>query len=180
VLGCASLAQTPDPDDWQKAPDSTEEQAWQALRQLPEACCLGLALPRFLLRVPYGKNTDPVEQFVFEEMPEGTSHENYLWGNPAIACVYLLGRAFSHNGWDFHSGVLQEIDGLPLHVFQRGGESQVQPCAEAWLTDRAAEAILHKGLMPLLSVRGRDAVRLPGLLSVASPAKLLAGRWSTG
>jgi type VI secretion system protein ImpC len=177
VLGCASLAQTPDPDDWLPGQDSGAEQAWQALRHLPEAGHLGLALPRFLLRSPYGKDADPVEQFAFEEMAGGSFHENYLWGNPAVACVYLLGRAFNHSGWDFHPGALQEIEGLPLHVFAQDGDRQMQPCAEAWLTDRAAEAILRQGLMPLVSVRGRDAVRLPGFLSVASPAQLLAGRW---
>jgi hypothetical protein len=52
----------------------------------------------------------------------------------------------------------------------------VQPCAEAWLTDRASEAILGQGLMPLLSVKGRDAVRL-GRFPLAGPGKPLARRW---
>src|SRR5207248_5990108 len=43
--------------------------AWQALRQLPEAALLGLAVPRFLLRLPYGENTQSIDKFSYEEMP---------------------------------------------------------------------------------------------------------------
>src|SRR5271156_5223261 len=72
IVGCASLAQSPDPDDWTLA--TTEGDSWTALRQLPEACYLGLVLPRFLLRLPYGKATDAVERFDFEEMPGVPTH----------------------------------------------------------------------------------------------------------
>src|ERR1039458_4517384 len=69
----------------------TEEAArqWEQFRQLPEACWIGLAMPRFLLRLPYGKKTDPLECFDFEEMPGVPNHQEYLWGNPAFACVQL-------------------------------------------------------------------------------------------
>jgi type VI secretion system protein ImpC len=177
VVGCESLAVTPDPDDWRRRATPEEDEAWAALRRLPEASYLGLALPRFLLRLPYGKETDPVEGFDFEEMPEGPDHEKYLWGNPALACVYLLAEAFNQYGWEFRPGVIQEIDGLPLHVYREAGDSQMKPCAEGWLTHRAAEAILAKGPMPLQSVKGRAAVCLPRFQSLASPAKSLAGRW---
>jgi type VI secretion system protein ImpC len=178
VLGCRSLATTPDPDDWQEPADAEGKAAWAALRQLPEAGYLGLAFPRFLLRQPYGKDSDPIEQFAFEELPAGADHEGYLWGNPAVVCAYLLGQAFSNYGWGLRPGVFQEVDRLPVHVYPIDGESQVKPCAEAWLTVRAAETILGKGVMPLLSVQGQDAVRLGRFQALADPAKPLAGRWS--
>src|SRR5262249_35019174 len=68
LLGCASLAETPDPADWQPTADPEGQETWARLRQLPEAAYLGLALPRFLLRLPYGKDTDPTDQFAFNEM----------------------------------------------------------------------------------------------------------------
>jgi type VI secretion system protein ImpC len=177
VVGCDSLAHAPDPDDWHGRATPEDDEAWETLRRLPEAAYLGLAFPRFLLRLPYGKGTDPIEQSDFEEMPGGCEHERLLWGNPALACTCLLGEAFRRYGWGFRPGVVQELDGLPLYVYQEAGESQVQPCAEAWLTDRASEAILGQGLMPLLSVKGRDAVRLSRFQSLAGPRKPLAGRW---
>ena len=177
LLGCASLSTNPDPDDWTTVADTAARAAWSALRKLPEASFLGLALPRFILRLPYGQATDPVQRFDFEEMETLPMHEDYLWGNPCFACVYLLALAFSQYGWDFQPGVIQEIAGLPLHVYKVQSGSRATPCAEAVLTQRAAEAILDRGLMPLLSFAHQDVVRLVRFQSVADPPTPLLGRW---
>jgi type VI secretion system protein ImpC len=177
VLGCESLAKTPNPDDWQQQTDTKDSQAWEELRKLPDAAYLGLALPRFLLRLPYGADTDPAEQFEFEEMIEVPDHDDYLWGNPSFACVYLLAQAFTHHGWNFRPGIIQDIEGLPLYIYKEEGESRVKPCAEIVLTERAAEIILDKGLMPLLCFRNQDKIRLARFQSIADPLASLAGRW---
>jgi type VI secretion system protein ImpC len=178
IVGCDSLAATPDPDDWLQSVDSSELEAWNALRKLPEAAHVGLALPRFLLRLPYGRETEPIDTFAFEEFENARpAHEAYLWGNPAFACVYLLAVAFCQNGWNLRPGVIREISGLPLHVYETDGESILKPCAEVLLTERAAERILEHGLMPLLSLQGSDVVRLARFQSLADPLKPLAGRW---
>ena len=178
VVGCASLADSPDPDDWRAAPAVADAEAWRALRRLPEAATLGLALPRFLLRLPYGADTDPVDGFDFEETPGEPPHESYLWGNPAFALAYLLAEAFSREGWSLRPGDVQGINDLPLHVFETGGERQTKPCAEVLLGERAARAILERGVMPLLSFKDRDEVRLARFQSLSDPPARLAGRWS--
>jgi type VI secretion system protein ImpC len=178
LLGCQSLVEAPDPRDWHRSPDAGSREAWKMLRRLPEVVYVGLALPRFLLRLPYGAETDPIEQFDFEEMGAMPEHDHYLWGNPSFACVCLLAQSFSQSGWDLWPGSIQDIEGLPLHVYKVGGESQITPCAELVLTERGAEAILDKGLMPLLSFRNQDTVRLARFQSLAHPPLPLAGRWS--
>jgi type VI secretion system protein ImpC len=105
MVGCPSLAEATDPDAWRLDPALAG--LWQQLRQLPQARFLGLALPRFLLRLPFGKDTTGFDAFAFEEMPAGSAHESYLWGNPhcrspcswdrplprkAGACVRALSR----------------------------------------------------------------------------------------
>jgi type VI secretion system protein ImpC len=176
-LPCDSLVKTPDPRDWRKPRDAEADAAWAALRRRPEAAFLGLATPRLLLRAPYGPESGAAETFSFDEAPAGARHDDYLWGNPAAACVYLLGEEFTHHGWDFRPGEAQEIGGLPLHVYEDGdGERQALPCAEVVLADRAAEAVLHRGLMLLRSIRGQDAAQL-AVASVADPPRPLAGRW---
>jgi type VI secretion system protein ImpC len=178
IFGCGSLADTPDPDDWHQPIAHEDREAWRALRQLPEASYLGLAAPRFLLRLPYGRETEPVERFAFEEAQEQLEHEAYLWGNPAFAGVYLLAEAFSQDEWELRPGVIQNIEGLPLHIYREGGASVTKPCAETWLTERAVECIMDAGLMPLVSMKNQDVVRLARFQSLADPPRALAGRWN--
>jgi type VI secretion system protein ImpC len=150
---------------------------WERLRQLPEASWIGLAMPRWLLRLPYGKKTDTVESFDFEEMPGYPDHQAYLWGNPAFACVQVLAEAFVNDGWKMRPGAGAQIDGLPLHVYEAEGEQQVKPCAEVFLTEREIDWILDRGYMALASIRDRDAVRLVRFQSIAKPLARLSGRW---
>ena len=107
-------------------------------------------------------------------MPPNPEHETYLWGNPALLCGYLVGNAAADGTLDNAFAEGGEVGGLPLHTFRRDGETQVQPCAEAWLSERAAEAILSRGIMPVLSIRGRDAVQLLTLRSLSNPPGPLA------
>lgn len=151
--------------------------AWDMLRQLPEAAYLGLSLPGFLLRLPYGQHTDPTELFDFEEMPLPV-YDQYLWGNPAIACTALIGEAFSASGWEFRPGMVQDIENLPLHIYKTEGESHVTPCTGTLLTEDAVEAIMDMGLMPLISLKSRDKVRLARFQSIAAPQSPLSGRWN--
>jgi type VI secretion system protein ImpC len=89
-----------------------------------------------------------------------------------------LAQSFSENGWQFRTMLHSTLDGLPLHVYKQNGESVLQPCAEALLTERAAEQILEAGLMPLVSLKGKDVARLVRFQSIAEPLQALAGRWN--
>jgi type VI secretion system protein ImpC len=175
LLGCASLAATPSPRDWKPSHDLA---GWSKLRHVPAAQSVGLVLPRFLLRLPYGEKTSPLESFDFEEFPDLPGHEEYLWGNPAFALALLLGQSFSQSGWDMRPGEFSELEGLPLHVFRGDGRSDIKPCAEVLLTEEGVERTLTEGLMPLVSFKSSDKVRLGSFRSIADPARPLAGRWA--
>ncbi len=149
---------------------------WQALRHAPESHWIGLTLPRFLLRLPYGKKTSPVESFEFEEMPE-SDHAAYLWGNPAFACAYLLGKTFLHEGWDMRPGAIRQIGDLPLHVYQEDGEPTAKPCAETLMTEKQSGLLMEQGFMPLASLKGTDSILLVRFQSISDPAAALGGRW---
>ncbi len=176
LVGCASLAETPDPDDWTE-PSGSGAEAWTALRRLPEARYVGLALPRLLLRLPYGKETNAVEAFDFEELSSPPAHEEYLWGNPALALALLLGEAFLEDGWGLRPGSAQEISGLPFALVEEDGEKHAVPCAETLFTVRSMQAVTAKGLMPLLTMKGTDTVRLATFQSISEEDAELAGRW---
>jgi type VI secretion system ImpB/VipA family protein len=173
LVGCRSFGEQTNPDDWSEGSSGGFE-ALAALRRMPETAHLGLAMPRFLLRQPYGKGSDPIESFRFEEMATIPEHESYLWGNPAFLFGLLFADAFAAEGSDaeaYQGG--GEVDGLPIHHFIAEGETQVKPCAEAWLGERAAAEILSHGIMPVLSVRGRDAVQFLTLQALSNPPQPL-------
>lgn len=183
LLGCKSFSATPNARDWTAPSDSDSASAWAALRSLPEASAVGLAIPRFLLRLPYGKQTDPIESFSFEEMPRDPEHhepehEDYLWGNPAFVCALLLAQSFSESGWDLRPSQRAELDRLPAHIYPHEGTSEVKPCAEALMTLDTADRIMESGLMPLASMKGQDEVRLLRFQSIAQPLTALVGRWT--
>jgi type VI secretion system protein ImpC len=183
LLGCKSFSATPNARDWTTPSDSDSASAWTALRSLPEASAVGLAIPRFLLRLPYGKQTDPIESFSFEEMPSDPEHnepehEDYLWGNPAFVCALLLAQSFSESGWDLRPSQRAELGRLPAHIYPHEGSSEVKPCAEALMTLDTADRIMESGLMPLASMKGQDEVRLLRFQSIAQPLTALVGRWT--
>jgi type VI secretion system protein ImpC len=157
------------------APDVAEVHA--ALRASPAASWVGLALPRVILRQPYGVGSDEIDSFDFEEMTPANDHETYLWGNPAFAVALLVGRAFIDNGWEMEPGDELDLSDLPSHVYASGGEKKTKPCAEVLLSDRAVDVIIKAGLMPMVSFRNRNAVRAERLQSVASPSAALSGPW---
>ena len=142
-------------------PSSTDDEPhWRKLRESPEAHWLGLVLPRFLLRLPYGKDTSPIESFPFEEL-NARIHTDYLWGNPAFACAYLMAR---------HGGAERRISGLPVH--------DGQPCAEILMSEKDASLLMERGIMPLASLKDQDAALIVRFQSIAHPIAALAGDWS--
>jgi predicted component of type VI protein secretion system len=140
---------------------------WLDLRQSPIARWVSLALPRMLLRLPYGAKSDPVESFAFEEFGTRARHEDYLWGNPALACAEVVARAFLEEGPGMSIEGPLEIDDLPAHVRDQDGERRLQPCAEFALPIRVGEEIVQRGMIPLLSFGNRNAVRVMGIRSIS-------------
>ena len=139
---------------------------------------IGLALPRLLLRQPYGAKTDPIDAFDFEEIADTALHEAYLWGNPAYGCALLIGQSFAENGWDMAPGDVLELADLPACVVSGEDGRMLKPCAEMLLSERAIDLLLKEGLMPFASYRDRNACRLTRFQSISEPAAPLAGRWS--
>ena len=137
---------------------------WEELRAIPEASYLGLALPRFLLRLPYCARTSEIESFAFEEMPGAPVHSHYLWGNPALPFLTLLTAG----------GGALNLEGLPVHTYEREGEWNMTPCSEVWMTEAQVLALIDLGMMPLVSFRDSDRVRLAGFRAINGEELALA------
>ncbi|MGB7588645.1 MAG: type VI secretion system contractile sheath large subunit, partial [Solirubrobacterales bacterium] len=176
LVGCSGATQLANPESWR--PEVAEE--WSALRGRAEARWLGLIMPRFLGRLPYGAGGERCELPAFEELRDPVDHEHLLWTNGAMAGAVLLAQAFAAAGWDLRPGIPADLDGLPLYVRHDRGEAVATPCGETLLTETAVERLLEAGVMPLVCRRDGDTVRLMRFQSVADPLAPLAGRWAGG
>ncbi len=178
LAGCESFATSADYEDWNHPLSAGTEQAWQMLREAAVATYIGLALPRFLLRSPYGKKSKPIDSFEFEEMPDEHCHACYLWGNAAFLKVELLARSFTKHGWNMQPGEEYQTDNLPVHYYQEDGETVSKPAAEIILTEKGGEIIRNRGLMTLWSVKNSDSIRSSDFCSVAENGQKISGRWA--
>jgi type VI secretion system ImpC/EvpB family protein len=173
LVGCDALSERTEPRDWAFR-DPEAEMRWNALRRSPAAPWLGLAMPRVLLRLPYGAKTEPLESFSFEEFATTADHEAYLWGNPALACAQVIARTFLDEGQGTSIEGPHEIDDLPAHVRDHDGERQLKACAEFVLPARVGEEMQRRGMIPVLSYGNRNAVRVLRVQSIAEPLGSLA------
>ena len=142
---------TPDFEKWEEPSAGLAE-----LKRLTEIGRIGLTLPRWIVRMPYGKKASPIDAFEFEEMDKTPKHEDYCWANPAFACALLIAedRATGEESLNIHN--------LPAHSYKDGGEVVTKPCAEFLMTQSMAERLTDLGFMPLISMKGRDWIRLGG------------------
>ncbi len=155
-----------------------DQRACAALRGSTAATSVAVALPGMMLRLPYGKGTDPIESFPFAEQSSPPVRERYLWGSAAFALTELLAKSYTAaEGWDFEPGDHGTLDDLPVTFFEVEGDKEEAPATQAWLTEGQAEEILKDGFIPLVAMRGRGEVRVPRIQSIASPPAALAGRW---
>jgi type VI secretion system protein ImpC len=151
--------------------------AWTAFRGSSLARWLGLVLPRFLARLPYGKGLEETERFPFEELSAGDPGMKLVWGNPAIIVALIMGRSFAEHRWSFMRGLEPEVSGMPVGAIGRGTEARAVGPGEAPLGVRAADLLMDRGLMALAPLKETDRVRLVRVQSCASPIAALAGRW---
>lgn len=175
LVGATTFDEQPDPRTW--SVDRDIAQAWAFIRGQREAAFLGLALPRVMLRLPYGRESMRTESFPFEEMPGGSRHEHYLWGPSSILCAYLLGQGFAENGWGLEPDDYRRVAGLPVHIVDEEGERVMKPITEISMRETTLERLVEQGLMVFISMPDRDAVDLARFQSVASEPTPLAGRW---
>jgi type VI secretion system protein ImpC len=170
--GFKSFAEAPDAGAW-RAPEDLG--GWEKLRGDRFAAHVGVAAPRFLLRLPYGPKTDAIDAFGFDEMPGAPALEQCLWGNGAFAVALLFGQAFLDAGWeDIEPG--NDVSDLPCHMALVDGEKEMTPCAQGFLSDRVGDILHQLGIIPLLSVRNAAAVKVAGIHSIAKD-KPLAASW---
>lgn len=148
---------------------------WNALRSSEDSRYIGLAMPRFLSRLPYGAKTNPVDEFDFEETTDGADHRKYVWSNAAYAMAVNINRSFKHFGWcsmirGVESGGV--VEDLPCHTFPTddGGVDMKCP-TEIAISDRREAELSKNGFMPLIHRKNTNYAAFIGAQSLQKPAE---------
>jgi type VI secretion system protein ImpC len=161
------------PRDLGRVFDTTEYAKWKGFRLSEDSRYVGLTCPRILMRLPYGKDTVPVDDFNYEEKVDGTDHNKYLWANSAWALGSRLTQAFAQYGWcacirGVESGGL--VEGLPVHNFQTGEGDVTMKCpTEAPITDRREKELADLGFVPLVHCKNTDYAAFFSVQSAQKP-----------
>jgi type VI secretion system protein ImpC len=168
-----SFTELSNPRDLAKIFESTELIKWRSFRETEDSRYVALALPHILLRYPYGPDTVPVEEFVFQEDVDGRDHDKYLWGNAAYALAQRLTTAFSLYNWcsairGVEGGGL--VEGLPTHTFKTDeGDIALKCPTEVVITDRREKELDELGFISLLHCKGTDYAAFFGGHTVNKP-----------
>jgi type VI secretion system protein ImpC len=146
---------------------------WRALRETEDGRYVGLVLPRFLLRLPYGSTTVPAKTFNFEETVSG-SHDQYLWGNATFAMSTRIAESFAKYRWCPNIIGPQAggtVDNLPLHVYQAQGTGQIKIPTEVLVSERREFELSEQGFISLTYRKDSDNAAFFSASSIQKPKK---------
>jgi len=173
LMQMGSWQELANPRDLTKIFTTPEYASWRSLRESEDARYLGLSMPRFLARLPYGAKTSPVEDFNFEEETAGGDHSAYSWANSAYAMAVNINRSFKMYGWCTRIRGVESggaVEGLPTHTFptDEGGVAMKCP-TEIAISDRREAELAKNGFMPLLHRKNSDFAAFIGAQSLQKP-----------
>jgi len=170
-------------DDWQGLPDRKDlaniqttppYAAWRAFRESEDSRYVGLAMPRFLARSPYGAD-NPVDEFDFTEETNGADASKFTWANSAYAMAANITRAYKMYGWCSRIRGVESggaVEDLPTFTFptDKGGYASQCP-TEVSITDRRENELADLGLMPLVYKQNSNMAAFIGAQSAHAPAQ---------
>jgi len=175
LLQMDSWRELANPRDLTKIFSTPEYAAWRSLRESDDSKYIGLAMPRFLSRLPYGAKTSPVEEFDFEEDTGSADHEKYTWANAAYAMATNINRSFKEYGWCSRIRGIESggaVENLPTHSFPTddGGVDMKCP-TEVAIADRREAELAKAGFMPLIHRKNSDFAAFIGAQSLQKSAE---------
>ena len=175
VMQMGTWQELADPRDLTKIFTTPEYAPWRALRDSEDSRYIGLAMPRFLARLPYGARSSPVPDFDFEEDTNGADHTKFTWANSAYAMATNITRSFKTYGWCSRIRGIESggsLEGLPVHTFPTDdGGVDVKCPTEIAISDRREAELAKNGFMPLIHKKHSDLAAFIGAQSLQKPAE---------
>lgn len=154
-----SIQDLPKIEDMHNYMERSEFLRWNAFRKTEDSRYVGLTLPRFMLRLPYGPDTQPVKEFNYTESVTGDDHDKYLWGNASFSFATNMVRSFVDNGWCVQIRGPEaggKVDELPIHLFDVGKGKQMKIPTEILIPETREFEFAQEGFIPLSFYKNRD------------------------
>lgn len=157
-FGIDDFTKLPDLKDLSSIFESPQYTKWQGFRESDDARNVGLVLPHFLLRTPYGQNTTPSKMFNYEEnVSDG--HNQFLWGNAAFAFASRLTASFADYRWC--ANIIGPRGGgtvgdLPIYNYEAMGELQTKIPTEMLISERREFELAEQGFIALAMRKNSD------------------------
>ncbi len=182
LFGMNSFTELSAPRDLEKIFDTVEYTAWKSYRDSEDSRFVCLTLPRTLARLPYGKNTKPIDEFNFEEAPLDSKgrglpvpHDHYCWMNTAFVMGTKLTEAFAKYGFCVAIRGIEgggKVEGLPAHIFRSDdGDPDLKCPTEVGITDRREAELSKLGFLSLCHWKNTDYAAFIGGQTTQKPKK---------
>lgn len=158
LLNLESFEQIPEVKDFALVFESNELIPFKSFRNTEESRYVGLLLPRFISRLPYGPNGLDTGDLQYTE--KINSHEDFCWSNS----VYLYGQRICDSFFNYNwlSSIVGPENGgmiknLPIYVYQtRNGDEIVKCPTEVAITDRKEYQLSNCGIISLCYCKDQD------------------------
>lgn len=182
MFGFDSWTELSKPRDLAKIFDTVEFAKWRAFRDSEDSRFVNLVMPRVIARLPYGKNTKPLDEFDYEEAPidargkaQAMDHEHYCWSNAAYIMGARLTDAFAKTGFCTAIRGAEgggKVENLPTHVFTSDdGDLDAKCPTEIGITDRRELELSNQGFLPLCHYKNTDYAVFFGGQTAQRPKK---------
>jgi type VI secretion system protein ImpC len=144
---------------------------WNSFRSSEDARYFGLTAPRFMLRMPYNAESNPVKAFNYNEESDGKT-DNYLWGNTAFALATRLSDSFAKYRWAPNIIGPQgggAVEDMTVHQYEAMGQIETKSPTDVMISDRREYEMAEQGFIALTLRKGSDNAAFFSANSVQKP-----------
>lgn len=142
---------------------------WNSFRESEDARYIGLSLPNFLLRQPYGED-NPVREFSFVE--QLSTDSDYLWGGASFAFAANLSESFRKFGWCVNIRGPEaggKVENLPLHKYLGSRGTLTKIPTQTLISETRELNFANLGFIPLSYYKNSDYACFFSANSVQKP-----------
>jgi len=171
MFGLQDFSGLPNLKDLKSIFEGPQYVKWQSFRASEDSRNVALTLPHFLLRLPYGPDTQPTKKFNYTENVSG-GNDSFLWGNAAFAFASRIADSFSKYRWCANIIGPQgggAVEDLPVYQYEAMGEIQTKIPTEILISERKEFELAEEGFIALAMRKGSDNAAFFSANSVQKP-----------